>query len=152
MSLEDLEIRKHTAPLSAELDRQKEKCAAMRRERDALAAQLTQAREALSTVLDSATPNPEEHPTMTAAWKVASAALATPAPFRTQAECMMTHHQSQASECSSCRERTTPAPRVLTVEQVEKVVGRYLTRVDDGTHYGDVVDLAAIIDEVLNGR
>ncbi len=37
MSLEDLEIKKHTDPLRAELDRQKEKCARMKRERDALA-------------------------------------------------------------------------------------------------------------------
>ncbi len=32
MSLDDLEIRKHTAPISAELDRQKEKCAAAKKE------------------------------------------------------------------------------------------------------------------------
>jgi hypothetical protein len=40
MSLEDLEIRKWTAPIRAELDRQKEKCAAMKKERDALVAAL----------------------------------------------------------------------------------------------------------------
>jgi hypothetical protein len=42
MSLEDLEIRKHTAPLRAELDRQREKCARMKRE---LAEKVAAARE-----------------------------------------------------------------------------------------------------------
>lgn len=34
MSLEDLEVRKHTKPILAELDRQKEKCARMKDERN----------------------------------------------------------------------------------------------------------------------
>lgn len=50
MSLTDLEIRTHTKPILAELDRQKEKAAAFKKERNAMEKKLEEMKQLITQV------------------------------------------------------------------------------------------------------